>query len=305
MTSLIIGNKLDLHVQAVTSSMAAQDCGPAVLVDVESLAQGTFTLTTSELEIEGQRVNLRVPEKGWLRRYAPSKWGAGVASGSQEAAINRSYLSLVGSVARLGHREWLTTLEAMLRAEDRLVQLEVAASLNIFIPKSIVTSSAERAIDELGDRFIVKPVSLAYFETSSGPMAVYTNEIDSRTALGLNFGEVPFVAQEIIEVEKHLRVVTVQDTAWVAQLSASGRPIDWRQQESAHHEWQVTTNDDCERDALRLASEFGLGFSSQDWLMRGRDLFFIDLNPGGQWLFLPEEISTGVTASIAKFLAEV
>ena len=49
--------------------------------------------------------------------------------------------------------------------------------------------------------------------------------------------------------------------------------------------------------AIHLAKALGIGYSSQDWLGVGNQRFFIDLNPGGQWLFLPPETSGPVTQS--------
>ena len=54
--------------------------------------------------------------------------------------------------------------------------------------------------------------------------------------------------------------------------------------------------------AVALARALGVGYSSQDWLVRGEDRLFIDLNPGGQWLFLPDAVAQPVTEAIAGFL---
>jgi hypothetical protein len=284
------------------ASMASQSSSKPLLLDVTALETGSFSLTNDSLILDDAILKLNDGGMGWLRRYAPSSWGIGVVAGSIESAIHRSFLTLVGSLNRLGNRQWLTRIDEMLRAEDRLVQLEVAASVSIDVPRSIVTSDAQRAVDELGNRFIVKPLSLGYFSTPSGPMAVYANALDSKEALRLNFGGAPFIAQELVAAESHYRIVTVRENAWVAKLSAEGRPIDWRQQTRAHYEWEPATDDDCAKKAIELAQAFGLGYSSQDWLVKGSQRFFIDLNPGGQWLFLPNVIASDVTKSIARFL---
>jgi hypothetical protein len=54
--------------------------------------------------------------------------------------------------------------------------------------------------------------------------------------------------------------------------------------------------------ALRLAKALGIGYSSQDQLAVGGQRYFIDLNPGGQWLFGPPDVSHCVTQGIAEFL---
>ena len=169
------------------------------------------------LTLNGVHVDAAGAHRGWLRRYAPSGWGMGIVAGSLDAATHRSFLTLVGSIARKSSCDWLTPIDNMLRAEDRLVQLDVAARLGILAPRTVVTSSAETAIGEAGQRFVVKPLSLGYFVTEDGPQAVFTSEMDATTARQLDFGGAPFVAQQMVETERHFRVVTVGDRGVAGQ----------------------------------------------------------------------------------------
>ena len=89
----------------------------------------------------GERtVGLDTSTRGWLRRYAPTLWGAGTLTGSLDSVRRRAFLALVGAISRVGETEWLTPLEAMLRAEDRMLQLQIASELGISVPRTVVTS---------------------------------------------------------------------------------------------------------------------------------------------------------------------
>jgi hypothetical protein len=302
-TSLIVGSLADVHVQAVLKVVQSVGAPPPIVTDARSLQEGGFTLSGDCLHTAAGQLSMS-EGRGWLRRYAPSGWGSGVVGGSLEAAVHRSFLTLVGNISRTGGLEWLTRVDEMLRAEDRMVQLETAASIGIKIPRTLITSSAERAIQVLGPRFIVKPLSLGFYWGPDGPRAIYTSEMDEEKSKAVDFGGAPFMAQELIEPERHLRVVTVRDQSWLAALDARGRPLDWRQQGSAHEEWLPDEDRECGRMAVQLSSALGVGYSSQDWLVRGAERFFIDFNPGGQWLFLPPDVASPVTAAIATFLSE-
>lgn len=283
--------------------MQALGADPPTIVDAPYLKTHGFALTPTEFQSESASLPINRGGKGWLRRYAPSGWGMGTISGSLEAAIHRGFLTLIGSISRLGNREWLTRIDEMLRAEDRLVQLETAASLGISVPRTLITSQSDEAATQLGSPFVVKPMSLGVYWSSQGPRGVHTTALDRTTARNTDFGGIPFMAQELIEADQHYRVVTVLSHAWIATLSAFGRPLDWRTQESAHREWSPAEDEACASQAVRLAKELGVGYSSQDWLVRGPERIFIDLNPGGQWLFLPEEVAAPVTAAIGRFLS--
>nr|MDT0664925.1 hypothetical protein [Micromonospora sp. DSM 115978] len=105
---------------------------------------------------------------------------------------------------------------------------------------------------------------------------------------------------------RHLRVVTVGSQAWAAALDADKLPVDWRLEDRAHDEFVAVADPASLRTcaaAVRLADQMRVRFSSQDWIDTGSRLVFLDLNPAGQWLFLPDSVSTPVTTAIANWLA--
>ena len=300
--ALIVGDVADSHVRAVIAAVRNQGGEVPFLVDAPTLAHRAFCLSGSQLTVAGDAINLGESGPGWLRRYAPSAWGVGLVAGSLDAARTRAFLSLVGSISRVGAQQWLTGLESLLRAEDRLLQLASVSRLGYRTPRTLVTSDGDTALAHLGAGFVVKPLANGYFETSTGPRAVFTSSMTMADLAETDFSDAPFVAQERIDVGKHLRVVTVRDQAWVASLDAMDRPLDWRRQEEAHSSWSATRDAEVTVNALAVASALGVGFSSQDWVRDNDGPVFLDLNPGGQWLFLPDDVAVPVTRAIARFL---
>ena len=109
-----------------------------------------------------------------------------------------------------------------------------------------------------------------------------------------------------IEAKAHLRIVTVGGRAWVFELDASALPLDWREEPRAHRDWIIAERCEQARSAARLAAAMQVGYSSQDWIVAtdGRCVF-LDLNPSGQWLFLPDPAANEVTVAIAEWLEGV
>jgi len=300
----VIGDLADAHVIAVLRELGDLGVHSPLVLDSPALQAQGFSLTLDQLHHAGISIELDDPfGTGWLRRYAPSGWGTGTIAGSLEAVSRRAFLALVGAITRLGNRRWLTPLDAMLKAEDRLVQLDVARALGIRVPQTIVTSDPDAAEAMLGRQFVVKPISGGYFWTASGARTVFTSLLEAHEAQGLDFAAAPFIAQQWIDVSTHLRVVTVGSKAWVCELEAKGRPIDWRQQEEAHFSWRATEDPELGQRAVGLARELGAGYSSQDWVRDDEGSAFLDLNPGGQWLFMPNPPARSITRAIASFLA--
>jgi hypothetical protein len=112
----------------------------------------------------------------------------------------------------------------------------------------------------------------------------------------------PFLVQERLEAERHLRVVTVNDRVWACELNARALPLDWRKDQDAHHSFVPTHDQEVESLALAIAAAARIGYSSQDWIIQSGTAHFVDLNPAGQWLFLPEPVASEVSAEIASWL---
>jgi hypothetical protein len=203
---------------------------------------------------------------------------------------------------------WLTPLPALLRAENKPVQVTAARSVGIDVPRTLSTSSLTAVRETFGDRVLIKPLGPGHLVDTNGQELMVPATV-VRTA-DLEPSEVaacPFLFQEPIPARRHLRVVTVRDRSWVAALDADGLPIDWRQEETAHNAF-TTVSDPASAQAraaaMRLADRLGVGFSSQDWIDTGDRLIFLDLNPAGQWLFLPDGVAQPTTAALAGWLRD-
>lgn len=212
---------------------------------------------------------------------------------------------MIASIARYGHREWITPLDVLQRAEDRIHQLAVASKLGVAIPRTIVSSDPAEIKWTLGLDTVIKALGSGAFINAEGqPQAVYTTPLTAELLASGDFGAAPFVAQARIDARCHLRVVTAGTVVRTAGLNADDWPLDWRMAEDAHHSWRPFDSPEVEAQALGLAAELGVGFSSQDWLvpMAGPPVF-IDLNPAGQWMFLPEAVAEPITEQIVNFLS--
>lgn len=265
-----------------------------------ALSDETLTLGSAGIDT---RLLLRAPARGWIRRLAPPLWRPGVTLGSEEAAVRGAWTSLIAAVAGSANVAWLTPLERLFLRENKVLQVAVAQRLAIPTPPTVVCSHRELLPVELGDALVVKPLGSAqYTDTTGAEQVVWTRELNRDSPVLDLLAGAPFIVQKRLRAEQHLRVVTVREQCWVCELSADNLPIDWRRNEAAHDSFVVAEHRDVERDALRVADALGVGYSSQDWIVSDGIAHFIDLNPAGQWLFLPEPAASGITSVIARWL---
>jgi hypothetical protein len=306
-TILLVGARDDPHLQAV------QDClhSAPVVIDADSLSRTQFSVSEGGVQLRSRPgeapVDLGSPWRGWLRRIAPPEWESGVTIGSHEAVVMSSWLSLLAAIVRHPHGTWLSTIDAMTSTENKLSQYITASALGITVPSTRTTNVVD-CVGTIGGSLVAKPLGPTHFRHTDGRwLSVFTEPFDASSPqdVALLSGP-PFLVQERLDAVAHLRVVTVRDRSWVCRLDASGLPLDWREEPRAHREWVASVKEpEVAANALRIAAEMGVGYSSQDWVVSadGRRVF-LDLNPAGQWLFLPTPTGRAVTAAIADFLEE-
>jgi hypothetical protein len=302
---VIVGRSDDPHVTAVLQQLPSSRT--TLLLDAADLTEVPFALRPSgefTLRAGGQRLDLRAgrPVPGWIRRIAPAEWQRGVVVESEEAAIKSACLSVIAALARSPAIEWLSSLDACVAAENKVRQYAAASQLGISTPQTVVTSDPDE-LAEFPDYVVIKPLGPGHYYADDDPMVVYATAMSRGQAAGLPLQTAPFLIQEHLVAMRHYRIVTVANDAWSSAIEADGRPVDWRSDHDAHQRFTARPVPASVTDqAIELTHRLGLGYSSQDWIETANSYFFLDLNPGGQWLFLPEQQANAITKAIAAYL---
>jgi hypothetical protein len=299
---LVIGDASDPHVEAVVAEIRTRGV-ESIVLDVASLSEWRWRLQADTFDLLLGDAWVR-PHRAWLRRLAPAGHHHGVELGGRRAAEASARLALIASLTEAGV-QWLSDYWSVVRAENKLIQYAIAGRIGLPVPSTIVASNVAAVGDEIADPFVVKPLGPGDYFTDGQAFAVHSRSTDrgDEALAGLHLA--PFIIQQRVEARCHLRVVTVQDQSWAAALDASDLPLDWRRDHSAHSSWTKHKAPEIEAAAVRLARALNLGFTSQDWIIdQDEQWWFVDGNPGGQWLFLPSEIGVAVTDALARWLVE-
>lgn len=299
--AVIIGSPCDEHAAAVARAIG--DRARVSFVDAASLASGGWHWADG-LHV-GETGARHVPRRGWLRRLAPPDWHHGVGIGTLGGVEAQARLQLLAAAADgLAGIEWLTDYWATMRAENKLVQYQAARRIGVPVPECrVVANSLD--LDGLGEAFVMKPLGLGAYTRDGVPYVVHARLVERGDPSLDGVSVAPFIAQRYVHAVRHLRIPTVGSRSWPCQLDAAGLPLDWREEDEAHTSWRASHDDsDVGALAVRVASELRLGYSSQDWIVDATaTAWLVDVNPGGQWLFLPEEAASAVTSALADWLA--
>ncbi len=300
-SAVVIGSPSDEHLRAVVDRL---DKSNLAVFDAATLSQEEFVLRPGCFRLAGQRLSAAVPARGWLRRLAPPDWQRGVVLESHEAVVKAAWLSLLVSITRTCGVQWLTGLDALVTAENKLVQSMAATQLGIATPETIVTNDLTELTAALPEEFVIKPLGPGHFYDRDEALVIYSTALHRDSPELAALGGAPFLAQRKLEARRHLRVVTVRERLWTASLEGGVWPLDWRSAAEAHSAFvPAEAPHEVAEGAMALVEHLHLGYSSQDWLLCDDGCYVVDINPAGQWLFLPEPIGNSVADAIASWLS--
>ena len=300
--AIIVGEVGDPHVEAVVSSLKRS----AVILDAASLSSTEYELRDGVLHVGSNATSAIDPKhlaRGWIRRLAPVTWMVDVGVESREAASRAAWLTLLSAILRSDSVDWLSRVDSIARAENKLVVDDAARACAVPMPRTVVTNSAARLAALEVDSVVVKPLGPGHYIEGGIAYNVFAKSVSLAAITDANLKDAPFLVQERLRATRHLRIVTVRNEAWAAALDADGLPLDWRAEPSAHEAFTDWKLDEATRHrALMVTARLGLGFSSQDWVVTQSGTYLLDVNPGGQWLFLPSAVSSSVAQAIASWL---
>lgn len=295
---VLIGAPDDPHLSAV-----ARLVSNPLVVDVQSLQTNSLALSADGPLLKRCNGWMPVRElgRGWIRRLVPPGWMLGTEAYTRRAYQQAAWLAMLVSFVRTSSVDWLTELDRLLIAENKLLLNRAAQAVGAASPETALACSPTIAAEILGtEQLIAKPIGPSSFLSESDYVSTPTSDVSRLVDIELQ--PEPFLYQHRVEAVRHLRVVTVGAQSWCfSRTVVEGEPIDWRFLNDAHTNFHWIRSMEIEKLAVSLARKFVIGYSSQDWIDDGNITWVIDINPGGQWLFLGER-SHEITVAIAEWL---
>jgi glutathione synthase/RimK-type ligase-like ATP-grasp enzyme len=281
---LIVGHGADEHADAVEHQLQRRHV-PTLRLSREHLPNSAFAWTPTGTQRIGDYQVASGPWSGLWRRPGWPQVRT-FARAFQDFAHDESVDAFDGWVRGL-NVHWLTSPEDLRRSELKLVQLRIAAGLDISIPETLITNDPRAAIDFVHRRpeVVAKPVRYGLLRTDR-PKVAFTS-IVSREMLTHLDGP-PVILQERLPAQAHLRVITIRRDVFAAMLKTP--LLDWRADLGNHDRFEIAPDvmrDEVAGQAIALADALRLGFSAQDWVFtEDRGPVFLEANPNGQWLFV-------------------
>ncbi|KIV58389.1 hypothetical protein AM501_28630 [Aneurinibacillus migulanus] len=211
-------------------------------------------------------------------------------------AIVEGLVETVGDVA-------LTRPSILRRADNKILQLQLAKKIGFSLPTSVITnsvSSVQQLINKT--KAVVKPLSYGRIMDIKAKRLgiIQTNLVDPAA----NFESLelsPAYFQYYIQKDMEIRATIVGREVFAVQINSSD-PIDWRKQDAIIEYKPIQMPKEIVQKCFELMDELQLSFGAFDFIVHNGEYIFLEINANGQWLWLEEATKLNISWAIINHL---
>lgn len=312
MTILIISTVADVATDAVVQRLInrgvshqrinTEDFPFEQSVTIDYQAQGRALMSFSQ--------SAAAPTAIWYRRVRSPARPASMDPGIYDFCLRESRTAMLGGVLTQAV-SWMSHPGHVWIAEFKPYQLQIAKQVGLRIPKTIVSNdpvAIRAAYHEIGP-LIVKPTRSGYFRQGDDEYSIFTSRLTEEHLDRLDDAKwSPSIYQEWVRKRYDIRVTCVGSRIFAAAIHSQTDPattVDWRKtcNPDLPHSMLELPAQIIEK-ILNLMSRLGLEFGCVDLVLTpDGDYVFLEVNPSGQWLWLDDRLSMGISDAVADWLA--
>jgi glutathione synthase/RimK-type ligase-like ATP-grasp enzyme len=263
---------------------------------------------TGQITVSAASINLEAIGAIYYRRPGSFRLDAGLPAPIRRFAAAEARDGFLGVLASLPCK-WMNHPARTAAAAYKPVQLRLAAELGLSPPATVITNNPEDArafAARHGGRAVYKTLTGGVM-TSKGHALGVTTQVVSRSAIDESVGGTAHLFQEYIPKRHEVRLTVVGGSMFAVEIhpqTDEGR-IDWRRTPESLG-YAVTDVPLAVRTAvLELMQRLGLLFAALDFIvLDSHEWRFLEINPGGQWLWLEEATGVPIADAIAAELLQ-
>ena len=199
--------------------------------------------------------------------------------------------------------KWMSHPNAIYRSENKLLQLKIAQTIGLSIPRTLVSYNHDVILDfydKCNGEIIIKPLYNNRIIGDDNLSIIYTSALTKNDLLKIEESmPFPSIYQEYVDKDIEIRVTVVENeifSAYTESQKNEESKIDWRRSDSKFYSYKLP--DEIEKKCIELIKCLGLSFGAIDLIKnKNGEYTFLEINPNGQWAWI--EIDTGMPISKA------
>jgi hypothetical protein len=207
---------------------------------------------------------------------------------------------------RIPARKWMNFPGTIPDAVDRLGQLDLARSLGLAIPRTMLATDAVQVrafVEDVGGIGVVKVLGSGRPEDSPGKKLL-ARAFSARDIQDHDTYEAPAFVQERLPLKLELRCTIVDHQVYSAAIDPSDKGIDIKNALMDGKRYRRHPIPAAERAALvEMTESLGLRYAAIDLGITARDeLVFLEINPSGMYQNIETDTAMPITEAIARSL---
>ncbi|MFT2016271.1 ATP-grasp ribosomal peptide maturase [Streptomyces sp. 796.1] len=232
-------------------------------------------------------------------------WPTFPVLGEHDAAFAAAQVryGLGGSLYALEGPTWVNHPLRVAEADYKPAQLATAQRLGLTVPATLVSNDPDdaRTFISSHDRVIYKTLRWTPYQRDGVSLTGWTEtvapeEIDDSVRVA------PHLFQAVVDKVADIRILVVGWQIFAVRIRSG--LLDWRKDYSALSYEVVDLPGEFEKALMAFLNHYGLASGSFDFAEdRKGDLWWLELNPNGQWGWLEPHTGLKMAAAFAALLA--
>ena len=301
---LIISEQDDPHVERVLSFID-QDKYDVDVFGINDLENDGYVDTLSEMTgefFDTDKRHHRVYDICWWRKpvyITPSEKYLKNINLSNIAEKEKTNF-LEGIILNMPIKSWVNHKSDIKKASNKIHQLNV---VKMKYPQTVITNKKEVLKKIFEDKFIMKTLQSQSLGLEEGVLKTTLTNTHDIDKIDLNF--MPVICQEFIDKICDIRVTIVGNKIFAAKIFSHSEKakIDFRTDYNNLTYEKCELSKDIEDSLLRLNKYYNLNYSAIDLIQdKNGEIYFLELNPNGQYLWIEELLALPISKNIASFL---
>lgn len=223
------------------------------------------------------------------------------------AQLSRSqWTAFTRALCTLDKAAWMNHPQATYLAETKPWQLALAHECGFQVPATLVTNDASAIRTRFPGDLIIKSLDTVLLRENDDCLFTYTTIADGASLSDEDTQDAPLLAQTLVEAKTDLRITVVGERMFAVRILADGAGVhgDWRliPRESLSYQ-DVVLPTDVALACRTLVDRMGLAFAAIDLVETDAGMFFIEVNPTGEWGWLVDQ-DRRIDQAVADWLAQ-
>ena len=318
---LILSNPLDRHANHVADALRARGASVVVFNPARFPREAELSVSFAPggpphqiLRVDGEELDLSTVRAAWYRRPEKPIAHDAVRDPTARAFVEQECHGLLQDLWSMLDCAWLPASPDVVRhAEQKTLQLGVAAALGFELPPTLITTSPSDMLAfhrAHAGRIVSKQSGKAFLGTVGHSLIRYTELVTTRDLAHAGaIAYCPTTFQAYVDKQVELRITVVEQQVFAAEIhsqTTNHTRHDWRRYDHGQtphraHELPLDIAARC----VALVEQLGLRYGAIDMVLTpdGRYVF-LEINPNGQYLWTEVEAGLPISDAICDLLCD-